>query len=87
MITLIIGLLAGGLSYQSARSLSATGYTVTIGAGGTGSTGYTTANGTGGNGTAGSNSVFDTTTSNGGGLGATDNTTNYRNWLGGKRWN
>ncbi len=70
---------AGGLSYQSARSLSATNYTVTVGAGGTGSTSYTTANPTGGNGNAGSNSVFDTITSNGGGLGATDNTTNYRN--------
>ena len=50
---------AGGLSYQAARSITAsTSYTVTIGAGGSGSTG-----------TSGSNSVFDTITSNGGGVG------------------
>jgi hypothetical protein len=53
---------AGGLSYQSGRSLTATGYTVTVGAGGTGAT-------SSGPGTTGSNSVFDTTTSLGGGGG------------------
>lgn len=56
---------AGGLSYQSGRSLTATGYTVTIGGGGApASASY------GGN---GSNSVFDTITSNGGGGGGGGN--------------
>lgn len=56
---------AGGLCFQSSRSLSATGYTVTIGAGGTGS------NVTSISGTIGNNSVFDTITANGGGGGGT----------------
>jgi hypothetical protein len=56
---------AGGLCFQSSRSLTATGYTVTIGAGGTGS------NVTSISGTTGSNSVFDTITANGGGGGGT----------------
>lgn len=55
---------AGGLCYQTGRSLSATGYTVTIGAGGNGAT-----NAAGAVGSTGSNSVFDTITSNGGGGG------------------
>jgi hypothetical protein len=49
---------AGGVCYQVARSLTATGYTVTVGAGGTGA---------GASGTAGGNSVFDTITALGGG--------------------
>jgi hypothetical protein len=49
---------AGGISYQSGRSLSATNYTVTVGAGGVSVGNY---------GFAGNNSVFDTITSNGGG--------------------
>ena len=53
---------AGGLCYQTGRSLTATGYTVTIGAGGAAAT-------AGGNGTTGNNSVFDTITSLGGGAG------------------
>lgn len=56
---------AGGLSYHASRSLSATNYTVTVGAGGTSNTGdNTTAGGDGGN------STFDTITSYGGGGGA-----------------
>ena len=58
---------AGGVCYQASRSLTTSGYTVTVGAGGTAPT-------TGGAlGGAGSNSVFDTITSNGGGGGG-----NYR---------
>jgi len=53
---------AGGLSYQAARSLATTGYTVTIGAGGAGTSTAITGN-------SGSNSVFDTITSLGGGGG------------------
>jgi hypothetical protein len=55
---------AGGLSYQSARSLTATGYSITIGAGGAAGTSGGTKRGS-----SGSNSVFDTITSNGGGGG------------------
>jgi hypothetical protein len=55
---------AGGLSYQSARSLTATGYSITIGAGGAAGTSAGTKRGSNG-----SNSVFDTITSNGGGGG------------------
>ncbi len=55
---------AGGLSYQSARSLTATGYSITIGAGGAAGTSAGTKRGS-----SGSNSVFDTITSNGGGGG------------------
>lgn len=54
----------GGGSLETALSLSATAYTVTIGAGGSGSTSSL------GNGTAGSNSVFASITSTGGGYGA-----------------
>jgi hypothetical protein len=54
---------AGGLSWQSGRSLSSgTGYTCTVGAGGVGAVGVS-------NGTSGGNSVFDTITSYGGGYG------------------
>jgi hypothetical protein len=60
---------AGGISYQTGRSLSATGYTVTIGAGGAGN--ISAGGSTGG---SGGNSVFDTITSNGGGGGRTANT-------------
>jgi len=60
---------AGGVSYQSARSLSATGYTITVGAGGGGVGSFGGA--TGGSGV---NSTFDTITSNGGGGGRTGNT-------------
>ena len=56
---------AGGLAQQTGRSVTATGYTVTIGAGGAGVAAGTTANGNNG-----SNSVFDTITANGGGGGA-----------------
>ena len=56
---------AGGLAQQTGRSVTATGYTVTIGAGGAG-----VAAGTNANGNNGSNSVFDTITANGGGGGA-----------------
>ena len=55
---------AGGLSYQSARSLTATGYSITIGAGGAAGVSGGTLQGSNG-----SNSVFDTITSNGGGGG------------------
>jgi hypothetical protein len=55
---------AGGVSYQTGRSVSSA-ITVTVGAGGTGKS-----NVSAGNGTAGANSVFDTITSNGGGFGA-----------------
>ena len=57
----------GGGSLETALSLSATGYTVTIGAGGAGGAGGT---GNGVSGTNGSNSVFSTITSTGGGGGA-----------------
>jgi len=50
---------AGGLSYQAGRSVPATSYTVTVGAGGA-------------TGTNGGNSVFDTITSNGGGYGGNE---------------
>lgn len=52
---------AGGLSYHSGKSLSATNYTVTIGAGGSGAAVNTN------NATNGSNSVFSDITSIGGG--------------------
>ena len=55
---------AGGVSYHSGKSLTVTGYTVTIGAGGTGApVNNNTA-------TNGSNSVFSDITSNGGGADA-----------------
>ena len=57
---------AGGLSYHSGKSLSVTGYTVTVGAGGTTQNGYSQNN-------PGSNSVFDNITSNGGGAGPSGN--------------
>lgn len=55
---------AGGLCFQSGRSLSATGYTVTVGAGGASANtgGYYAGN-------SGGNSVFDTITALGGGGG------------------
>lgn len=55
---------AGGLSYQSARSLTATGYSITVGAGGAAGTSAGTKRGS-----SGTNSTFDTITSNGGGGG------------------
>jgi hypothetical protein len=55
---------AGGLSYQSARSLSATGYSITVGGGGAAGTSAGTKRGS-----SGTNSTFDTITSNGGGGG------------------
>ena len=55
---------AGGLSYQSARSLTATGYSITVGGGGAAGTSAGTKRGS-----SGSNSTFDTITSNGGGGG------------------
>jgi hypothetical protein len=51
---------AGGISYHSGKILPATGYTVTIGAGGAGAP-------VNNNATSGSNSVFSDITSNGGG--------------------
>ena len=54
---------AGGVSYQTGRSVTATAYTVTVGAAGAGNlSGYSV-------GGSGGNSVFDTITSNGGGGG------------------
>jgi len=53
----------GGGSLESALSLTAQAYTVTVGAGGTGGTGN------GGRGTSGGDSVFSTITSTGGGAG------------------
>lgn len=50
---------AGGVCYQSGRSLTATGYTVTVGAGGAGTSSSTS--------NSGVNSTFDTITANGGG--------------------
>jgi hypothetical protein len=55
-----VGATGGGGSLESALSLTATAYTVTVGAGGTGGGGGTAA-------TDGSNSVFSTITSTGGG--------------------
>ena len=55
---------AGGLSYQSARSLTATGYSITVGGGGAAGTSAGTKRGS-----TGGNSTFDTITSNGGGGG------------------
>lgn len=57
---------------ESALSLTAQAYTVTVGAGGTGGTAI-------GNATNGSNSVFSTITSTGGGKGADGNETNAGN--------
>lgn len=54
----------GGGTLESALSVTAQSYTITVGAGGAGATGN------GGNGIAGSNSVFSTITSAGGGLGS-----------------
>lgn len=55
---------AGGLSYQSARSLTTTGYSITVGGGGAAGTSAGTKRGS-----TGGNSTFDTITSNGGGGG------------------
>jgi len=60
---------AGGLSYQASRSLTATTYPIIIGAAGAGGTVYSA---TVSAAFAGSNSIFDTITSLGGGLGGTD---------------
>jgi hypothetical protein len=59
---------AGGVCYQAGRSLSATGYSVTVGAGGA-------SNGSGSSavGNSGGNSTFDTITALGGGGGGTYN--------------
>jgi hypothetical protein len=62
-----VGTSGGGGSAESALSLTATAYTVTVGAGGAGGAG---GSGAGVNGTNGSNSVFSTITSTGGGGGA-----------------
>ena len=64
---------AGGLRYLTSQSLTAQGYTVTIGAGGAGSTS------TSAKGTNGGNSVFNTTTSDGGGGGGSISSVNGSN--------
>lgn len=58
---------AGGLAFQTGRSLSATGYSITVGAGGAG----VSSNGV--KGVSGGNSVFDTITALGGGGGGSEN--------------
>jgi hypothetical protein len=64
----------GGVTYYSSQSLSATGYTCTVGAGGAGQTGYTSS------GTSGANSQFASLTASvgggGGGYGGTSGAVN-----------
>jgi hypothetical protein len=62
---------AGGYRTGSALSVTATPYTITVGAGGVGGLGNSA------NSTSGSNSVFSTITSNGGGLGGGYNGSSY----------
>ena len=64
-----VGVTGGGGTLETALSLTAQAYTVTVGAGGSGGT-------TGSAGSTGSNSVFSTITSSGGGGGALSGTAN-----------
>lgn len=61
---------AGSVIYNTNKSLSATGYTVTVGAGGNGSSSRSA------NGSNGGNSSFNATTATGGGQGASNNNNN-----------
>jgi len=71
-----VGVTGGGGSLESALSLTAQAYTITVGAGG--------AAGTGGNGgVSGSNSVFSTITSTGGGGGGANNSAGSNGGSGG----
>ena len=68
---------AGGVAYQAGRSLSATGYSITVGAGGGGT------NASGVRGVTGGNSTFDTITANGGGGGGPGDATGNNGGSGG----